>query len=339
MITGELRPRGHGADGPEDREGPGDRIVGSPSRSWWGLILAGGDGVRLRPLTRQIAGDERPKQFCRVLGRDTLVEQTLRRVTLLVSPDRILAAVVRTHERFYAPLLANVSARCLLVQPENRGSAPAILYALHHLLRLAPTGPVAIFPADHYVSDDRTFMAHIKGAFDVVLARPDLVVLLGIAPDTDEVEYGWIEPADPIRGLGPWPVFSVRNFWEKPSRAIADTLRARGCLWNSFVMVAYPSALLSLMRNTVPALVAAFAGVESRLRTPSEDDSLRRLYARLTSTDFSKQVLATRPASLAVLPLSGVGWSDLGEPRRVMATLARIGMPPEWARVGKGMAA
>src|SRR5881398_1925209 len=68
----------------------------------WGLILAGGDGTRLRPLTRRIVRDERPKQFCPVLSNETLLEQTLRRAALLVSPDRTLAVVVRAHERFYA---------------------------------------------------------------------------------------------------------------------------------------------------------------------------------------------------------------------------------------------
>lgn len=309
-----------------------DRLVESLSPSRWGLILAGGDGVRLRPLTRRIAGDERPKQFCRVLSRETLVEETLRRAAMLIAPDRILAAVVRTHERFYAPLLTGISSRCLLIQPANRGSAPAILYGLLRLRTLAPIGPLAIFPSDHYVSDDPAFMAHVKGAFDVVLARPDLVVLLGIAPDTDEVDYGWIEPADLISGPWRWPVFGVRRFWEKPARAIAERLRAHGGLWNSFVIVAYPSTLFSGMRRAVPGLVAAFAGVDSRLNTPWEEDGLRRLYSRLPSTDFSKEVLTMCPAKLAVLPLNGVGWNDLGEPRRVMTTLARIGMHPEWAK-------
>jgi len=113
---------------------------------------------------------------------------------------------------------------------------------------------------------------------------------------------------------------------------MAQTLRARGCLWNSFVMVAYPSAILTVIENAVPALFGAFGSVRSRLATPWEDDTLDRLYSRLPSTDFSRQVLATCPTNLAVLALNGVGWNDLGVPRRVMATLARSGTLPAWAR-------
>ena len=219
-----------------------------------------------------------------------------------------------------------------MIQPENRGTAPAILYGLLRLITMAPRGPVAIFPSDHYVSHDAAFIAHVDGALQAVIARPDLVVLLGITPDSADGEYGWIEPGDPIMGSSPWDLCRVRQFWEKPFPRMAQTLRARGCLWNSFVMVAYPSAILTVIENAVPALFGAFGSVRSRLATPWEDDTLDRLYSRLPSTDFSRQVLATCPTNLAVLALNGVGWNDLGVPRRVMATLARSGARPAWAR-------
>ena len=307
--------------------------IGSDPRSWWALVLAGGDGVRLRPLTRRIAGDERPKQFCRILGRATLLEQTITRAEMVIPPGHTIVAVVRAHERFYAPLLADISPRCMIIQPENRGSVPAIVYALLRLLTMAPGEPVAIFPSDHYVSDDRAFVAHVRGAFDLVVSRPELAIVLGIAPDTDEVEYGWIEPGELIRDPSPWPLFAMRNFWEKPPRAVADTLRAGGCLWNSFVIVADASALVSLIRRAVPELVETFDAVASSLSIPGEHESIRRLYSGLLPADFSRQVLAPRAADFAVLPVKGVAWNDLGEPRRVMATLARMRKSPEWARV------
>ena len=274
----------------------------SPSLPGWGLVLAGADGTRLRPRSRRLAGNGRPP------SREILVEQTLRRAAMVVAPDRILTAVVRAHERWYAPLLATLSSRSLLVQPEDRGSATAVFYGLLHLLRLAPNEPVAILPVDHYVADDEAFVAHIKAAFSIVLCRPDLLVLLGVAPDADEVEDEWIEPAEAIRG--PWArsLFRVRHLWKMPSQAIGETLlRSRGCLWDSRVMVAHPAALRSLIRHAAPGLSDAFTSVESRLGTPWEDDSVRRVYARLPSTEFSKHVVASRPGNLAVLPLTGVG--------------------------------
>ncbi len=286
----------------------------------WGVILAGGDGVRLRPLTQMISGDERPKQFCPILGRETLLEQTWRRLALAVSQDRTVVVVTRTHERFYAHALAELSARNLVVQPENRGTAPAILYSLLRISEIAPHDVVAILPSDHFVSDDGRFMAHVESAFDAVSVSPELVILLGITPDSAETEYGWIEPSDLILTAGSSSLYRVCRFWEKPPAELAHTLRAAGCLWNSFLIVAGVSALMSLFNDAVPDLLDRFSSVRLRSDAALEAEAARSIYARIPSIDFSSEVLAARPERLAVLPVSGVAWSDLGNPHRVLVT-------------------
>ena len=287
------------------------------------IVLAGGDGTRLRALTRTLTGDDRPKQFCRILGPETLLEQTRRRALMLVRPERLLTVVTRRHERFYTPLLADAPRRSMIVQPENRGTATAIVLALLRLGGVAPADPVVVLPSDHYVSDDAAFMARVEGAFEAVLARPDLVVLLGIAPNRPEVEFGWIDPGALILGAWPWPLYRVARFWEKPRLAVAARLAQGGGLWNSFVIVAQPSTLGNLIRAAVPSLVEAFAPARARLGTPWEDEALRSVYARLPSADLSKHVLQRHPANLAVLPVSGLSWNDLGDPARVLATRER----------------
>src|SRR5262245_37051363 len=222
------------------------------------IILAGGDGTRLRELTRQIAGDDRPKQFCRLVGRTTLIDETRRRVAVSVPAARTFYSVTTAHARFYAPLLANVQSRQIVAQPENRGTAPAILYALLRVASVAPEDRVVILPSDHYVSDDAQFMAHVDAAFDLATTRPDRVTLLGITPDRPETEYGWIEPAQPIVEPRGRPFSGVRRFWEKPDAALARTLFEGGSLWNSFVMVGRAPTLLELIEETLPDLTRAF---------------------------------------------------------------------------------
>jgi mannose-1-phosphate guanylyltransferase len=298
----------------------------------WGLILAGGEGVRLRPLTRALVGDERPKQFCAVLGLETLLERTRRRAALAIAPGRTLVALTHGHERFYRPLLDGMPAYCALVQPENRGTAPAILYGLLRIAGISPTAAVAILPSDHYVADDHLFMSHVAAAFEAVEARPELVVLLAVAPTSAETEYGWIEPEALIPGTS---LLRVRRFYEKPAPPLATALLDGGCLWNTFVMVARLPALLAMIRHATPALHAAFEPVAGLLRTPGERSAIRMLYRRLAASSFASDVLAPRPSNLAVLPVTGVEWSDWGNPARVLSTLARLGIRPEWAdRVG-----
>jgi mannose-1-phosphate guanylyltransferase len=301
----------------------GMRKLANPSGRC-GVILAGGEGLRLRSLTRRIAGDERPKQFCAVVGAETLLDQTRRRVALAVPPERTAVVVTRAHERFYAPLLAERPSPPLVVQPRNVGTAPAILYGL---LRAATLGgldaPVAVFPSDHHVSDDHAFMAHVDSALDAVATESDLVVLLGIAAAAAETEYGWIEPGESLPTGSPATFFRVRRFWEKPSLIVARALLAKECLWNSFVMVARISTLVSMTCKAIPGLDEAFGVLQAALATPAEADVARAVYARLPARDFSREVLAPRPPNLAVLPVRGVEWTDLGDPRRVLSTLTR----------------
>ena len=280
------------------------------------IILAGGNGERLLPLTRRLVGDDRPKQYCPVVGEETLLDQTRRRAAALVTPNRTLIVVTREHEPYYAPALAELPARNVVEQPVGRGTAPAILYALLRLRTVAPGGTVAILPSDHYVDDDAAFMARVEGAMEVVTARPDTIVLLGVEPDRPESQYGWIEPDDVVLGPWSWPVYGVRRFWEKPSEETARRLMRAGALWNSFVIVANPTVLEHLVCRALPALADAFGPLRALSGTARESEAARIAYARLDPTDFSRDVLERCPERLAVLPVTGIAWTDLGDPAR-----------------------
>ena len=294
----------------------------------WAVILAGGDGNRLKSLTRKIAGDERPKQFCSIFGKQTLLEETKHRTALELSPERTVVVVNRTHEKFYAPILGREAAQNILVQPSNRGTAPAILYALLHIAAMDPKALVAFFPSDHYISDNDRFMTHIRTALDTLQRNSNWVILLGLNPESPEVEYGWIEPGAPVgadkRLLG------VRRFWEKPNLSLAQILQLRGCLWNSFVMVASVKALLEIIESAIPNLYRSFISLLPFFGSFAEAAMVSKLYERISEVNFSHQVLAFCPERLAVIKATNVRWNDLGEPKRVMASLDMAGVRPHW---------
>jgi mannose-1-phosphate guanylyltransferase len=296
----------------------------------WSLILAGGDGVRLRPLTRAIAGDPRPKQFCPLLDGETLLERTRRRVDLLARFDRQVIVVTRAHEPYYQPLVRDLAPGRLVVQPDNRGTAAGLLYPLLRIHDLAGDVPVLIFPSDHFVDDDIAFVSAAAVALDGVRSRPELVVLLGIGPDTAESEYGWIE-ADgrPLTPDGPL-VFPVRRFWEKPSPALAVRLLRRGCLWNSFVMAGRVSAFLELIGTEAPDLTTAFEPLRRAIGGTRESEEAERVYAVVPSLCFSERVLVPAAPRLGVVRVDGVEWSDLGSVDRLLAFVRRTGWRPDW---------
>ena len=107
-------------------------------------------------------------------------------------------------------------------------------------------------------------MTHIRSAFDTARSRQDVVILLGIEPESPETEYGWIEPAELIPGHRQ---VRVRRFWEKPGSSLAAVLQLRGHLWNSFVMVASAQAFLDVFAMATPALHRAFNSISSLFGT------------------------------------------------------------------------
>ncbi|HVI71806.1 MAG TPA: sugar phosphate nucleotidyltransferase [Pyrinomonadaceae bacterium] len=297
----------------------------------WAVILAGGDGTRLQSMTRSITGDDRPKQFVPVIGGSTLLEQTRRRVGLSVLPGHTFFVVTEKHQRFYRSMADGVSPNLLLEQPANKGTAPAILYALMRVAAKSPKAIVALFPSDHYFADDEAFMSHVDAAFDAVQARPTMITLLGITPSSPETEYGWIEPQQSILGTMPLSITRVSRFWEKPDSDMARTLLDNGCLWNSFVMVGRVDALLKMTRRALPNMYSQFASTMPTFETATERKALHALYSRIQESNFSKEVLAARAEDLTVMRVGDVGWSDLGEPARVLSTLARIGVETQMA--------
>lgn len=296
----------------------------------WGLILAGGEGTRLRSLTMHVTGDQRPKQFCPLFDGETLLERTRRRVDLVARSDQQAVVVTRAHEPHYRYLERELAPDRLVVQPANRGTAAGILYPLLRIRQLAGNVPVAVFPADHYVSDDLAFASYVWSGVGIVRARPDLVVLLGVEASSAETGYGWIEPEAAPLPLDGEAAFPIRRFWEKPGTAMAERLLQRGALWNSFVMVGHLDAFLGLVWEAAADLVIALDPLRRALGTPHEAAAAEAVYASLPASSFSERILAPASDRLVTVRVKGVEWSDWGDPERVLATMTRTGWRPRW---------
>lgn len=315
-----------------DALGPASAIRMPGQQNCWAVILAGGQGLRLRSLVRQISGDDRPKQYVRLLGPRTLLRQTLDRIGLAIPEARTLVVTVNHHAGYIAEEFAGAPRPTILAQPLDRGTAAGVLYPAHWIAWRNPEAIVAIFPSDHFLLGEATFMAHVAEVAAWVEKNPERLVLLGAQPTSPEVEYGWIEPAEHLGDLSTGPIRAVRQFWEKPAVARARACMTAGHLWNTSIIVGKVATLVQAGGQAVPELSERLARIEPFAGTPEEPDAVRQAYELMRKANFSRAVLEACPELLSVSRLPRIVWSDLGSPHRVMEALTRMRIRPEWAR-------
>jgi mannose-1-phosphate guanylyltransferase len=272
-----------------------DRVA----KSWrWGVILAGGDGTRLRSLTRFVCGDERPKQFCPLLGERTLLEQTRLRVSKSIRPAQMLFTVTHAHEDFYLSDLGHTPGQ-RIVQPCNKGTAPAILYSLLRIAQMDPEATVAVLPCDHYYSDEDAFTRALDSAFELARAQTQSVVVLGAQPKSLESEYGLIELGSAV---------------------------------DASAMVGHVEAFLEIARAAMPGLLEVFQTEVEELYHDGETRIPSSLYDWVPPSDFS-EVLSASKERLVTLRIEDLEWRHLWHPDHVLsALLSRDKDLPVWAQ-------
>lgn len=283
------------------------------------VVLAGGEGTRLAPLTRALYGHDLPKQFAVLAGEKSLLQQTIDRALLLAEADHILVVVTGKREAVAREQLAPYGGVELVVQPHNLDTGPGLLLPLVRILAREPAARVVFLPSDHFVADDRPLVEAVRASEHGVLN--ERLSLIGVAPTGPEVEYGWI-----VRGhkLGRSGAFAVHHFAEKPEPAVADELWRDGGLWNTFISAGPVRVFWELARHHLPDHAAAFERYASAIGSLGEAAALAAAYHAMPAANFSRDVLA-HARELAVLPVAGTGWSDWGSPKRVFASL--VGTP------------
>lgn len=291
----------------------------SPGPSW-AIVLAGGDGRRLVTLTRALYGCDLPKQFADLDGRGTLLQQTMSRVGRLIPPERTLVVVGARWAGVARRQIEAFPGATVLPQPRNLDTGPGILLALAIVRRIEPMARVGVFPSDHFIPDEEPFVAAASAALRQCNRASDRVVLLGIDPDGPETAYGWIVPGTPIPGE--LHLRGVQEFIEKPAADVARRLHHAGALWNTLVIVGRVDRLWEMAREGLPAHIRAFEVWSSGPGQYPFRVELGPLYARLVPASFSRSVLEIA-GGLAVIPVRASGWSDWGEPERVLLGLMK----------------
>jgi mannose-1-phosphate guanylyltransferase len=288
------------------------------NRDLWIVVLAGGEGTRLEPLTRALYGEPLPKQFAVIAGERSLLQQTVERALELAPAGRILIVVSAHHEATARAQLAPYPGVELVVQPKNLDTAPGMLLPLALIRARDPHARVVFLPSDHHVADAGPLLTAIACSATGPIANR--LTLIGVQPDQPEVDYGWIVRGRRLTGPRHVAAFEVRRFREKPSEEIATRLRARGGLWNTFISTGPVGVYWQLARHHLPRHAGALERYAERLGQPDEAAALAAAYDAMSPANFSHEVLA-RATGLAVMPVAGSGWCDWGSPRRVFQSL------------------
>jgi mannose-1-phosphate guanylyltransferase len=309
------------------------RIDMPPGAETWAMVLAGGEGVRLRPLTEYVCGDSRPKQFARLLGSHSLLGQTLERTALGISWARTLVVAQRHHAEYLAEEFADHAAPPMLLQPEDRGTGAAVLLAARWIASRKPDAIVAVFPSDHFIRNDAAFMHHVLAMADHVRRHAGPLVLLGALPTGPQSQYGWIQLGAPLGCVGGEPLNRVAGFTEKPTPEAARVACARGDLWSTFVLVGHAQTLLGLGWQAAPLVSQRIAEIRWTATPEADRAAIASAYFRIPRLDFSREILERQPSLLTVsrLPASIV-WSDWGTLDRVVTSLRAAGLAPVWMR-------
>ncbi len=310
------------------------------------VILAGGRGTRFWPRSRT----RTPKQLLNIVGRNTMLEQTVARVAPLIPASRIW---VVTNEQQVAAVrrqLPQVAPHHVLAEPVGRNTAAAIALAAAHIRKELtarqksgksgkPGKPdnsrkldnaqsdavMAVLPADHFIAQSARYRKIVRAALQLA-ARPGALVVLGVPPTRPETGYGYIEHENHRSRVAGEVVYPVRVFTEKPSLQKARRYIASGrYLWNAGMFFWRVSTFLDYLAKYLPQTHAAVMRLAETIGTKRYKAALRRIYPQLAniSVDYAVLEPASRhPQAVFVLP-AAVGWSDIGSWHSVHELLAK----------------
>jgi mannose-1-phosphate guanylyltransferase len=270
----------------------------------YAVILAGGGGTRLWPLSRP----ERPKPFLRLLGDETLIQKTVHRLSPLIKPSDVYVIAERRHLPLVAEQLPELPPAHLIGEPMGRNTAAAVALAAELIDRPADE-VMLVLPADAHVADDPAFRDALATAAAEARETPRLVTL-GVLPDRPETGYGYVMARPPARSRAGHPTFDVDRFVEKPAVERAAELVATGLAsWNAGIFAWTRVTIRERLERHAPSIVGPIRVACEVAAAPDLDTVYPDL--RAISIDYAVMEPASEEGAVSVVPMD-VGWSDLG---------------------------
>ncbi len=270
------------------------------------VIMAGGKGERLWP----ISSADTPKQFIQFDGKQSLLRATFERSLELTKIENIYVVTSVNLASKVSEELPEILRPNILAEPVGRNTAPCIGYAAVVISQKDPKAIMAVFPADHLISEPVKLRDAIFFGHTALQAHPDLLITLGILPDHPETGYGYIAPEEDLlspskEGL---TIKRVKSFHEKPARMLAEQYVKSGYLWNAGMFIWRVDTILEMFSRHMGDLFEELMKLKATIN--KDPSSIDRFYqaAPTVSIDYGIMEKAER---VAVIPVD-FGWSDIG---------------------------
>jgi mannose-1-phosphate guanylyltransferase len=283
------------------------------SNHFYALIMAGGIGSRLWPLSRQ----KSPKQVLPLMGDQSMFAMAVNRLQPLLLPDDVLVVVGEKQVDLLKAEHTGVPDRNYVIEPAGRGTAPAIALSAIALQRRDPEAIMAVLTADHFIGDEEGFREVLKAACEV--AAQDHLVTLGIKPSSPSTGYGYIERGSHLMQANDYLAYKVIAFREKPDVATAKHFVTSGKhSWNSGMFVWKVARFLEELSRTMPEFYQQLMTIDAALGTADYDRVLREVWQDVKPQTVDYGVME-KARNVAVIPAE-FGWNDVGS----WATLLEI---------------
>jgi mannose-1-phosphate guanylyltransferase len=273
--------------------------------AFYALIMAGGFGTRLWPLSRR----DRPKQSLTLVGGRTMFEHAVDRIAPVFQPEQIFVVTGAEHVDSLAAQAPEVPRENFVVEPQGRGTGPAIGLGAIHLLRQDPEAIMAVLTADHFIVDSDRFCQALAAAAQV--AEDGHLVTLGIAPSFPSTGYGYIKQGESLGEAEGFPVYRAERFTEKPTLETALHMVESGeYSWNSGMFIWRVGRILEEFQRQMRDFYVQLAQVETTLGGTGYQPTLNRVWPEVVKQTIDYGVMEGAE-DVAVIPVD-IGWSDIG---------------------------